>query len=188
MNKIEELKVQTASDEEVRAFMRKHGAHEDIQLSIGIKLSGEASLVCRDAETNEIVWEQQRKNLITDIGRRKWFDDAWANSYVALNSSTETPDYRRSTVVTNSWSTNPVPTSGNLAPSVNTSLLTKTWSTTYGTPSSNRTLGTIALMGPRTDNYGMLTVYAYLLITPPKVQTTSQTLEVVYKISMNPFA
>lgn len=152
----------------------------------GLQLKGSFELTARDAESGEVAWTYQSENLITDFGRRYWMDFRFAQIQVGFAASTEAPTAARCTLA---GDVNQIFASGNLSPSNNSVTHTKTVSTTFGTPASNRTLGSIFLL--RVNDgvvavMGARGVIAYALLTPPKTQTTTQTLEVVYKISMSP--
>lgn len=152
----------------------------------GLELKGSFEMVARDARTGEIAWQHAGENLITDWGRRVWMDVRFNQGKIAFTDSSEVPLAARSAIACDP--TQPV-VSGTLAPTNDPATHTKTYSTTFATPSVNRTLGTIGL----TTNAGTVNVLgglsglaAYALLTPPKVQTTVQTLEVTYKLSMTP--
>jgi hypothetical protein len=107
---------------------------------------------------------------------------------IGFAPSKETPTLARSSI-----STDPAQCfiSGNLGSgTITPATYTRTYSFNFATPpASNRTLGTVMWMfyqhGINTW-MGPEQIGAYALLTPPKTQTTLQTLEVVYKISMNP--
>lgn len=153
---------------------------------VGVNLEGSFSLTARDAASGEVAWAHEGKNLITDFGRRVWADNRFSTAFLSFSPSTEVPQSGRYTLpsdVTQCFS------SGGFAPTNAPATHTKTWATTFGTPGVTRTLGTIALCFASFDvNTGPKYIMAYALLTPPKTQTTTQTLEVVYKVSMNPIA
>jgi hypothetical protein len=154
----------------------------------GMSIKGTYHLTARNAESGKVDWEHEQDNLITDVGRQAYFTTGWTGCRIGFCPSKEIPIPARSTIQTDGsqlW------LSANLGGGVvTTATNTKTFSTTFATPASNFTLGTIFLTyssGTVTDgNLGVLYTWAYSLLTPPKTQTTVQTLEVVYKISMNP--
>jgi hypothetical protein len=179
-------KVELVPATEVETVLRQHGNRRSLVLSGGFELVGEFSLTARNSESGEVEWEHADKNLITDYGRRWWMYAHWSNAAICFAPSLEVPQLGRYSISTDatqcvaSWIT-----------AVNTPAThTKTFSTTFGTPAANRTLGTILLCdsSPVTANKGVVTVCAFALLTPPKTQTTVQTLEVVYRVSMNPIA
>lgn len=164
-------------------FTKKPSAQVD-----GMEIVGEFFLTAKDVKSGETEWEYSGKNLITDSGRRAWMETRFGNLNVMFAPSTEVPVAGRSSIVTDATqafeSNGFVPSN---APATNT----KTFSTTFGTPATTRTLGTIALGrvgGSYRANRGLFQMMAYALLSPPKTQTTTQTLEVVYKVSMNPIA
>jgi hypothetical protein len=154
-------------------------------LAGGLEMKGSFELVARDEKTGDVAWTHQDNNLITDFGRRVWMDNRFNGFAIGFSASTETPSAARGSLCGDSTQ---LFLSSNLTPSNNDVTNTKTVSTTFTTPGNNRTLGTIFLVPinstlPAGVARGVL---AYALLTPPKTQTTTQTLEVVYKISMSP--
>jgi len=165
------------------------GAQRTLVLPGGLELSGEFSLTARDAKSGEIEWEHSGKNLITDYGRRRWMEQKWGTGVIAFAPSIEAPQLGRYSVATDSTQSF---ASGPLTPGLTPATHTKTFSTTFGLPGINRTLGIIALgdSSPtiQVTNRGLEYLMAFALLTPPKTQTTTQTLEVNYRVSMNPIA
>lgn len=154
------------------------GNHRAINLVGGVSFVGSAEVTCREEKTGEVVWHDKVENAITDYGRRRWMDNLLYQMVIAASGNTEAIDFRRS-LYTGPGGTNDVPETGTLT--VSKVGMTGSWSTTFSAPSSTRTIGTICL-GSRYDNQG-LAVWAGLLLSPPKTQTTSQTLEVIYKLT-----
>lgn len=153
-----------------------------------MEIVGEFFLTAKDAQSGEVEWEYSGKNLITDSGRRAWMEMRFSNLTLLFAPSVEAPISGRSSLITDSAQAFE---SGGIAPTNAPATNTKTFSTTFGSPATTRTLGTIAL--GRTSsvaraNRGLYQIMAYALLSPPKTQTTTQTLEVVYKVSMNPIA
>lgn len=153
----------------------------------GFELSGRFELTCREALSGEVAWQLEQENLITDTGRSGFFEIGFTGTRLGFAPSQETPNILR----------NSVPTDGTqcfvstgIIPVVTPATFTKQWTTTFGTPAANRTLGIIFISsttGTATDvNQGATLLWSYSLLTPPKTQTTTQTLEVIYKLSMNP--
>lgn len=189
--------VSVISPAEADAFLRrlKRGGPENLEgrrsmvLSGGFELTGEFSLTARDARSGEVEWEHTEKNIITDLGRRTWQEARWHAANIAFAPSTQAPQSSRYSLGTDGTQ---CVESGAIA-AVNTPAThTKQFSTTFGTPAANRTLATI-VVGRYTGqvaylNEGVKQLMAFALLTPPKTQTTTQTLEVVYKVSMNPIA
>lgn len=190
-----DYKVSTVSPEEAaEALARLRGGRylnkperRTLLMEGGLVMKGSFELVARDAKSGEVEWSHKDDNLITDFGRRFWMDTRFNGFQLGFAASTETPAAARCGLA---GDTTQLFVSGNLTPSNNNVTNTKTVSTTFGTPPNNRTLGTIWI---HPINIGIQqgfvqAVVAYALLTPPKTQTTTQTLEVVYKISMSPIA
>lgn len=190
MDTNDQIKVELISPEEADLLFRRIKEAKErretkppktLVFGIPFELTGEVELTCRDATSGETEWHIKQPNLITDEGRRRWQEAGFYTMQLMFGPITEPPDYRRYSLAT--------PASGpaaNLSPTVNSTLKTKTYSTTFGTPGSNRTLGTIALGGGLDGTFGMADIFAYTLLTPTKTQTTTQTLEVIYKVTFNP--
>ena len=188
--------VAVVSQAEADAFIRRLrngpenlGGSRTMVLAGGFELVGEFSLTARDARSGEVEWEHSGKNLITDFGRRIWQEARWHQSVIAFSPSTQAPQSGRYSLGTDGTQ---CLASGALTSTNTPATHTKQYSTTFGTPAANRTLGTIAL-GRYTGtvastNEGLMQLMAFALLTPPKTQTPPQTLEVVYKVSMNPIA
>lgn len=155
-------------------------------LDCGLEIKGSYGVVAKDAESGEVVWEHSANNLITDFGRRIWVENQWTAFCLGFSPSTETPRADRGSLA---GDISQLFTTTNLTPSNNPVTHTKQVSTTFTTPPNNRTLGTIWLQsyndGIHAQGY-VHGIIAYALLTPPKIWTTTQTLEVVYKISMSP--
>ena len=187
-----DYKVSVPSPEEAAAALARLRAGERensrpaLALYEGVELKGSFEITARDVRTGEVAWDYKGTNLITDFGRRAWMDMRFYNIQIGFSASIEPPTAARGSI---SGDINQIFASGNLSPSNNSVTHTKTVSTTFGTPASNRGLGTIFLfrLNEGVVAHGMARgVIAYALLTPPKTQTTTQTLEVVYKISMSP--
>lgn len=158
-----------------------------IKLAGGLELKGSFEVTCRE-QTGEKVWSVQQDNLLTDFGRRVWMDGMFSSMKIGFTQSTETPNPTRY-LLAGDASNSLVFSSGSLTPTNDSVTNTKTFSTTFTTPPVTRTLGTIALCWINTNTDTILGLYgiaAYSLLTPAKTQTTTQTLEVVYRISMSP--
>jgi len=189
-----DYKVSVISPEEAREVIEKlkypgtSRPRRTIVLEGGMELKGSFEITARDAKTGNIEWQHADENLITDYGRKAWMDVRFSSFTLGFQASTEPPTPARCTL---SGALNQFFTSGNLSPVNNSVTNTKTVSTTFGTPANNRTLGTISLT-PANETFSgqgfRNGILAYALLTPPKTQTTTQTLEVVYKISMSPIS
>lgn len=188
------FKVETITQEQAEAFLRKTRSPENPLnrrsplLVDGLEMVGEFSMTARDAVSGKVEWEHADKNLITDHGRRAWVFHRWSSMVIMFAPSTEVPLTGRYSIASDA---SQCFESGILTPTNAPVTHTKTFSTTFTTPAANRTLGTIALAYTSTAavaDRGLMRVAAFALLTPPKTQTTTQTLEVVYKVSMNPIA
>lgn len=194
-----DYKVTTVSPEEVAEVMARlrRGGPENRNdrrtaiLAGGIEMKGSFEITAREVGSGEVAWAHKAENLITDFGRRAWMDQRFYALAIGFGASTETPSASRSSLCGEATQ---FFNSSNLTPTNNSVTHTKTMSASplnsasFGTPANNRTLGTIWI---QRHNQGIPNgvsrdILAYALLTPPKTQTTTQTLEVVYKISMSP--
>lgn len=190
-------KVQELSPAERQAFLQggfraldpKIKPDHRKMIADGFELKGWFELTCRDARSGEIEWEHKQENLITDYGRQAFWDLGWTNLACGFAPSTETPNLARTSILTDGTK---CVLSGNLGNgTVTPSTFTKTWGpTTFSAPSSNRTLGTIFTAYYTGTSFsttlGVWYCWSYALLTPPKTQTTTQTVELIYKMSINP--
>jgi hypothetical protein len=192
-------KVELLSEQETERFLKMREGlslfgkpvpekHCRVLTADGFEIKGQFELIARDAESGEIEWQHSQDNLVTDVGRHNFWTLGFTSNVIGFLPSKETPVPTRMSLSTDGSQSF---VSGNLGSGVVTpSTYTKQFSTTFGTPTANRTLGTIYIAyttpTPHDANLGALSMRAYALLTPPKTQTTTQTLEVVYKISMNP--
>lgn len=152
-------------------------------------LTGFVDAWCRNAD-GSIAWEIHQPNLITDTGRRRFFVAGFgANTqglFLCTSPSSETPAVSRQTLADDGAATSSQASALQATHAYDSLTLTKSFSATFGAPAANRTIGTIALGNGRLANFGLTLVCAYTLITPVKTQTTSQTLEVLYRITLTP--
>lgn len=195
-----EYKVDVLSEKETESFLKMRSGlslfgrpvpekHCRILTAEGFELKGQFELTARDARSGEIEWQHSQDNLITDLGRVSFWTVGWTNNVIGFVPSKETPIHTRNSISTDG-SQSFVSTnlgSGSVTPST----YTKQYSFNFtGLPPANRTLGSIYMSyynpSPQDGNFGPWHVWAFALLTPSKTQTTTQTLEVVYKISMNP--
>lgn len=193
MNQEQTYVASLVSPEEAEVLRRRFGigpeakkVHRTLVLPGGLQLKGSFEMTARDIRTGEVAWEYKGENLITDTGRRQWHSTHFNSNKIAFTDTSENPLAARSAIGCDP--TQPV-LSGTLTPTNDTFTHTKTYSTTFATPANNRTLGMIGLtnISQAVNAFGGLAgLCAYALLTPPKVQTTVQTLEVIYKISMIP--
>jgi len=189
--------VQLLSSDETTAMLRYLGkdvprAHKKLVLGAGIEISGRFEFTARNVETGKVEWECEQDNLITDSGRRffVWGGNSFGQQYVGFCASKETPSpfrYSLPTDTTQYFDSGTSNYGGSVNPSINTLTYTKQYGTvTWGAPPSNRTLGTIMLLRGAYSYLGAYAICSYANISPSRVQTTTQTLEVLYKISMTP--
>lgn len=186
--------VSLISPEEAEQFIRSikspdnKNSRRTIVLSPGIELKGSFSLTARNHQSNEVEWELHQDNLLTDYGRRMWMEGKFSTIRLGFCPSIEVPNVGRYSISTDAVA-NSTFASASLSPVIAPSTFTKTVSTTFGVPTSNRTLGMIGIVRSVPDtSIGLIEVGAFAILTPPKTQTTTQTLEVVYRISMNPIS
>jgi len=153
----------------------------------GFEMTGRFELIARDVESGKVDWQHEQENLITDTGRSGFYDVNFTPIRIGFAPSQETPNILRNSIGTDGSQT--FVTASQVAPTNITATFTKQWTTTFATPASNRTLGIIFITsasGTVTDvNVGPTVLWSYSLLTPPKTQTTVQTLEVIYKLSIN---
>lgn len=151
----------------------------------GVRLAGEFSVTARDERSGEVEWQWSDKNLLTTYALQQWVFTRLNSFRLGFMPARETPMVSRSSV-----STDPTQCviSGDLGSgTIDSATNTRTLSTTFTTPASNRSLGTVFLGAPGvgiTTQMGPPMLLAYSLLTPVKTQTTTQTIEVVYKISL----
>lgn len=193
-------KVEVLSERETENFLKMRSGptlfgrpvpdkHRRILTAEGFELKGRFSLTARDAKSGEVEWEHAQDNLITDYGRAIFWTNGWANSTIAFAPSKDTPIQTRDSLATDAAQCF---VSSNLGGGVVTpATYTKQYTVNFNTPpASTRTLGTICLCYYTPNavdaSLGVYNILAYALLTPAKTQTTTQTLEVVYKVSMNP--
>lgn len=159
-------------------------AVREAYLGFGMILKGSVDLFAREPD-GSLAWEHHQDNTITDYGRRFWMEGGFNTAKVILSPCQESPDFRRSLLAGPGDSVS-VSESASLTPTKNAATNTKTWSTTFTTPAGTRTIGTIGLSKPNGVNaaLGIDQLIAYLLLPSPKTQSTTQTLEVVYKITL----
>lgn len=195
-------KVHTLTPEETEAFIKERrgtasgpfgktvsALHKSI-ICNGFEVKGRFELTARNVHTGDVEWEHEQDNLITDAGRVAFFDTGWTNMTLGFAPSRETPAVNRYSLPTDGTQCVQVSPVNLGSGTVTPSTYTKQFSCTFGVPPSNRTLGTIwtayYAITSLDGNLGPISMWSYALLTPPKTQTTTQTIEVVYKISMNP--
>jgi len=180
-------KVEEVTNQVLPPFLN---ARKTLAVPGGLQIRGEFEIVCREAN-GEDVWSVKQPNLLTDYGRRFWMENRYSSARIAFSQSTEPPNSTRYAITCDA-SNSLAFTSVGLAPTNDVVTFTKTFSTTFPSPPPvTRTLGSILLCTASTNldtNLGIYGVCAYAVLTPAKTQTTTQTLEVVYRLSMTPIS
>lgn len=178
--------VEVCSPEEADRILKKLG-HEPSRWPEKL-LKGFVDITCREAD-GSVAWEIHQPNLITDYGRRRFTEGFLYGLYVITSPSTDPPANGRSALLDYGTSGSVVSSQESVVvnPTYDSVALTKTWNTTFGVPTFNRAVGCIGLsdvsIKPASGVNGL---YAYTLLAPSRTQTTSQTLEVLYRITINP--
>lgn len=156
----------------------------DVLDSFGCSIKGFFDVICREEATQEVAWEAHQANLLTDFGRRSWWTWGITPGGIFTSGVAETPMTTRYGL-TEGAGTAQMQT--NVAPTTDWGALTKYWSTTFGTPASNRPIAIVGLMsnwGDVSMGRGAQNIVCYSLINPQKMQTTSQTLEISYRLTL----
>lgn len=161
-----------------------------------LDLQGHIDVVCREASDGAVAWEVHKSNLITKWGRTTFSytgtasDAIWGNQrYIAISASTLVADPRMSSILNQVADPYAAYKSGTLISSL--SGMTKTWTTSFGVPSTARRIAAIALT-PNDASYGgvingvLYGVSAFTNLPSVKIQGTTQTLEVQYKLTFIP--
>lgn len=159
---------------------------------LDIQIKGFVDAVCREEETGEVAWEVHQPNIFTDFGRYIWAYDTLANytTGIFVSDFAETPRVDRCSntlyrsgiggSTCHRWQ-------GTSTHSNDWGSSSKVFSYTFGTPSVNSPVATVGLAYKDATQYSytFLNVLCYSLISPKKIQTTSQTLEISYRLTMN---
>lgn len=178
--------VEVCSPEEAARLLKKLG-HEPARWPEKL-LKGYVDLTCREAD-GSVAWEVHQPNLITDYGRRRFLDGILHTFYVVTSPSADAPANGRSGIIDYGTSGTVVASQEStfVTPTYDAVTLTKTWNITFTAPAYNRALGCIGLtdVGSK-PAFGVNGLIAYTLLSPVRTQTTSQTLEVLYRITINP--
>lgn len=188
-------KAEELSAEESAAIIRRitgscgpYDRQRKMVLSDGFELRGTFDVIARDSASGRIEWQHSQDNLVTDLGRQLFAFDAWSSVTIGFAPSTEPPSTGRCALATDSTQCVAFPTAG--IGTITTATYTRTWSgLTSPAPGANRTLGTLwvqATPNAVSSNMGISNLVAYALLSPTKVQTTSQTIELNYRLSINP--
>lgn len=154
----------------------------------GFYFRGQFEIILRNAETGCIEWQHQQNNLMTDVARYQFWSGEFRNMQLGFMPSTEAPMVARSSMPTDP---SQCVMSGNLSGgTVNQATYVRTYSYNFNTPPvSNRKLGAVVWAyydHGINSRMGIPWLAAYSLLTPARVQTPLQTVEVVYKVSMTP--
>ena len=178
--------VEVCSPEEAARYIRALKGEPSPRPPMDYKLNGFVDLTCRE-DDGSVAWEVHQPNLITDLARRMWTDGNFYTGYILVSPTTEDADPSRTAFTDNGTAAGGVISVG-INPGYDSITRTKTWTATpFTAPALNRQIGLIGLTRTSQTVAGyMRMLYAYTRLTPVKTQTTSQTLEVVYKITLTP--
>lgn len=157
----------------------------DSLFHLGVEIKGFFDVCCRN-EDGSIDWEVHQPNLLTDFGRRAWMRDNIATGGIFTSGVGEQPLVGRYSLFDSVGSSQAMNT--NTAPAGDWNAWTKTWSTTFGVPASNRQISAVGLLCYYAGSvgWGATGIMCYSLLTPTKVQTTSQSLEISYRLTLQP--
>jgi hypothetical protein len=149
-------------------------------------LEGWIDLTCREAD-GSVAWEIHQPNLVTDYGRRRFVEGGFSGSshYLFTSASTEDPEAARCGLVDDGTS---YQLSGGLTGTYDAPTLTRTWSNTFAAPASLRQIGTVGVcrFSAPSNGQGIQQILAMSKLNPVKQQTTSQTLELQYRVTLVP--
>lgn len=193
--------VTEASPEETSQILRKMGLPAQQAVNPGMfgKLKGFVDAVCRN-EDGSTAWEIHQPNIVTDLALRKFYHGFHSSMNTGLNTNlqlvvspnTELPIPGRYTLPDDgtSGATYNSNNGWNLDSSGGTmsfDLGGLTWYYSYVFTGANRRVGTIGLCGnsQNTLQYGTPPLYAYTLLSPWKTQTSLQTVEVSYRLTLS---
>lgn len=150
-----------------------------------VELHGHVDAVCREAD-GSVAWEVHKPNIITDSGRRRLVNNIWATSFIVTSPSTEAADPAR-TGLPDDGNTSSSQSSGTLNGTYDSITLTRTWANTFAAPAATRQIGTVGLTTRTWSSaFGVFQLMAYTVLTPVKTQGPTQTLEIVYRITLTP--
>lgn len=162
--------------------------HRRMLLSEGWELKGSFDIAAKNVNTGELEWSHTQDNLVTDVGRVYFAWTRWESMVFGFAPSRELPSIGRASLATDG---SQCVVSANQGLGTVTALTyTRTFGPiTFTAPASNRTLGTL-FAGTVTygvdANLGLICMLAYAPLSPSKVQTTVQTIELNYKLSISP--
>lgn len=150
---------------------------------------GWVDAVCRE-EDGSVAWEVHQPNLVTDLMRRHFVHGDLNGSVAIITSPGIDPPTVGRTCLFDDGATTSAQYSGAIAAVKNTITNTRSWTTTFTAPAANRTVGIVGLQSVASGiyrwytSYGLSALYAYTVLSPVRVQTTTSTLEVTYRITM----
>lgn len=153
----------------------------------GATLRGEIELTCREPDGTP-AWRVIQPNLFTDSGRRLFAEVGFPASgiYLFTSPSTETASQSRTALPDETSSTQH---STALSATSDNSTLIKQWFYTFPAPASNKLIGTVGIESklPSSTASSMVSrIVAYTVLSPTKTQTTTQTLELLYRVAFTP--
>ena len=167
---------------EICAALLRAKSNDSIEWQ-GFSIKGELELTGRE-EDGSVAWHVPwQKNLITDYGRRKWSADCFNNGRIFMSAPQETPRFDRNSILDSTSAASYQASSP--APATDWAAGTKTWAYTFPVPGSTRTIGVVGLADSANSGHGSLYIYTYSLLTPAKTQTTSQTVELNYRLTLS---
>jgi hypothetical protein len=177
---IPKVRVEEVNPAEAQALLsrlkNKSGGHVGLDLSF----KGHINAVCKE-ETGEEAWSVDQENLVTDRFRRAFPWSLVSSVNIFTSPSIDTPSAQRYTLCDNG--SNNSSQSSSVAISRSPGTLSCSWAVVFSTPSAPRTIGTIGI-GIHDNYVGVYNVWAYSLLTPSKVQGTTQTLEITYRLTL----
>lgn len=173
---------------EILALLKKpyDPSLEETFESFGVGIKGFFDVQCKN-EDGSVAWELHQPNLLTDTGRRLWMYNGFYRGGIFTSGVLDTPLAGRCSLVEGYGTSQTL--SVDTGPSIDWGTISKSWSTTFGTPGSNRQ---IAMVGMHTNfigavqnnvSYGPQWIVCYSRVNPVKIQSTSQTLEISYRLT-----
>lgn len=177
-------KLTVCTPDEARRYIEALGP-DPLKPSPG-QFKGFIDLTARE-EDGSVAWEVHQSNLITDYRRLRGVGQSgWNNPFIFTSPSSE-PALRGRSTLTDDGAASSAQSAGVTG---TYDSLTLTWSylTTFAVPSgSNRRIGTVGLCHVGWSNlYGIVGIWAYTVLSPFKTQTTTQTLELRYRVTLIP--
>lgn len=182
--------IQEVTGSEAFDFIKRLSHVQGVDIGIpGFSLKGFVDIVCR--EKDQTVWEVHQPNLVSDYAKIAWagnFINTSANYGIVTSPSSETPRSDRYSLgsltgLDNVIKWNDAGVSSSLTNQVGSNM--KTFNAVFPAPGTVRTIGTVGI-GLWQAGLGVYNLVAYTLISPAKVQTSIQTLEVSYKLVLVP--